>query len=80
MNNRNGALGPVAVWHSMRVITGFEALAHEGMTPDEMFQLGQRASSEKTPVVLQTTNETRTLVGNHAYAVIGASGAGGDRK
>jgi hypothetical protein len=80
MNNQNGALGPIGPWQTLSIITGFPSRSLDGINADGLFEAAQKAASDHTPMILQTLGETKSLVANHAFAVLGASGSGGDRK
>ena len=80
MNNQNGALGPIGPWEALSVITGHPSRSHDGISADDLFKMAQKAASDRTPMVFQTLDRTTTLVANHAFSVLGASGSGGDRK
>jgi len=81
MTNQRGAIGPVGPWDSLRAITGFPAsTSHSSISADDLFKMVQRASTDRTPMILQTKQAASTLVNGHAFAVLGGSDSGGERK
>ena len=84
MPNTDGRLGPILPSDALQAITGLkaqgEAMGTEIKDDDALFTLLGNAQSKKSPMVLQTPSGAKTLVGNHAYAVLSTSGTGAGRQ
>jgi hypothetical protein len=73
----NGALGPVFPAAAMYAITGFEAVYQDKEkigNANNLLDLCSQRKIKNSPMIFQTVEGARTLVGSHAYAILSTNG------